>query len=85
MLHSGIGKPEAFDFKSFKKNLEWINKNIKYNKISACGTVGKGGIFGSIPKMAMGNEIGFNGNLQKVLNIYGENILNIPKIGRAHV
>lgn len=78
MLHSGIGKPETFDFKSFKKNLEWINKNIKYNKISACGTVGKGGIFGSIAKMAMGNEIGFNGDLQKVLNIYGENILNIP-------
>ena len=28
--------------------------------------------------MAMGNEIGFNGDLQKVLNIYGENILNVP-------
>lgn len=78
LLEAGMGKPDAFDFEKFKINLKTINKLIREKKIISCSTVGKGGIYGTIVKMALGNGIGFTGDIDALIAEYGKDIEDSP-------
>ncbi len=62
MLYSGDLDIRNFNFDIFKDNMYWINKQIKDRKILSCSNVGKGGIWGTLIKMTLGNHIGFTGS-----------------------
>ncbi|MGI6732078.1 MAG: phosphoribosylformylglycinamidine synthase [Anaerovoracaceae bacterium] len=46
------------DFEQYRRNMEAVNKLVVDGKILAANTIGRGGIFLSLVKMAVGNKIG---------------------------
>ena len=68
-------------FEQLTKNYEKINNLIKDKKALAISTIGFGGVSYSISKMALGNYIGANINIEKdIFNYnYGSFILEIDK------
>lgn len=71
------------DFNEYKKNMDAVSKLIEDKKIISANTVGKGGVFVSLVKMAVGNKIGVKAvNIPKEIMLsanYGGLILEIPK------
>jgi len=57
------------DFKNYRKTMRKISLLTGAGKILAAGTVGAGGIFASLVKMAAGNKTGF-----KIKNMSGEKL-----------
>ncbi len=68
-------------FEHLIKNYNKINSLIKDGKVLSASTIGFGGVAATISKMALGNYIGANINLQKdIFNYnYGSFILEIDK------
>ncbi|MBQ2747572.1 MAG: phosphoribosylformylglycinamidine synthase subunit PurQ, partial [Firmicutes bacterium] len=81
-LYPGRDENEIIDFENYKANMKLVRTLAESKKILSANTIGKGGIFMSLFKMAVGNEIGFTGenltNTELKSADYGALILEIP-------
>ncbi|HSQ34174.1 MAG TPA: phosphoribosylformylglycinamidine synthase, partial [Peptostreptococcaceae bacterium] len=72
---------ETLDFDELKKNLDKINKMIKYKNVLSSYVVTNGGICEAISKMVFGNKIGFEfneiNNIELFESKYGSIILEL--------
>jgi phosphoribosylformylglycinamidine synthase len=57
-LSTDKDQDHVLDFKQYKRNMETVNRLALDGKILAANTIGKGGLFISLVKMAVGNKIG---------------------------
>ncbi len=80
-INTNYDKYDLPIFEELTKNYEKINNLIKDKKALAISTIGFGGVSYSISKMALGNYIGANINIEKdIFNYnYGSFILEIDK------
>jgi phosphoribosylformylglycinamidine synthase len=58
LIHTGKDERGIPDFEQFKFNMKRVNRLTREGKICAAFTVGQGGIFAAVAKMALGNSIG---------------------------
>ncbi|MDR1953682.1 MAG: phosphoribosylformylglycinamidine synthase [Clostridiales Family XIII bacterium] len=58
LIHTDKDARGIPDFEQFKLNMKRINRLTREGKIRSAATIGRGGIFASIAKMALGNSIG---------------------------
>ena len=70
------------DFDNFKANMKLVSKLISEGKIISSSTIGQGGIFAEISKMALGNGVGVRltdiNNKELITASPGSLILEIP-------
>lgn len=71
------------DFAKYRKAMDKVHQLITDGKVLAANTVGKGGVFMTLVKMAVGNKIGVNVDditrKQLMYAKYGSLVLEIPK------
>ena len=83
LLESVWDENHIIDFAEYRKAMDKVNELILAGKVLAANTVGKGGVFMSVVKMAVGNKIGANikgiTKSQMVTAKYGSIVLEIPK------
>lgn len=60
LLSTEWDKDEILDFDMYRKNMSGVSELSQEGKILAANTIGRGGIFISAVKMAVGNKIGVN-------------------------
>ena len=63
------------NFKQYKKNMEKVTQLIGNKKILSANTIGRGGVFISVVKMAVGNKLGAS------LDFITEDELHVPDYG----
>ncbi|MEG0392770.1 MAG: phosphoribosylformylglycinamidine synthase, partial [Anaerovoracaceae bacterium] len=83
LLASSRDQREVIDFEQYKKSMDKVRALAAEGKILAANTVGQGGVFMTVVKMAVGNKIGaqINGLTQEELAkpAYGSIVLEIGK------
>ena len=57
-LYAEDDENKIIDFKQYKKNMDRVAQLIKQKKILSANTIGRGGVFISVVKMAVGNKFG---------------------------
>lgn len=74
----------VLDFESYKKKMKTVEIKISQKEVLSANTIGKGGVFVSAVKMAVGNKIGFtlkNVPEEVLLNAnYGGMLLEVSKL-----
>ena len=82
LIEAGKDEDGVIDFEQLRNNLEFVQKLIREGHVLSAQTIGKGGLFTAIAKMAMGNFIGadLSGMTRNLLmdKNYGALILEIP-------
>jgi phosphoribosylformylglycinamidine synthase len=58
LIHTNKDERGIPDFEQFKLNMKRVNRLTKEGKIRSASTIGRGGVFAAVAKMAIGNSIG---------------------------
>ena len=57
-LYNDVDQNKIIDFQGFRQNMDRVSELISMGKVLSASAVGRGGIFVSVAKMAVGNRIG---------------------------
>ncbi len=83
LLTQELDDDYLIDFNKYKKSMDKVHELVLMGKVLAAGTVGKGGLFLTTVKMAVGNKIGVSideiSQEQLVSEKYGSILLEIPR------